>query len=104
MNQEIYARVGANPKFQLLVQKRSRLAWTLAGVMLGFYYAFILIIAFFPDVFGIPLGEGVMTLGIPAGLGLIFLAFFLTGIYVQKANGEFDRLTREIKEEARGDA
>ncbi|MBE0495299.1 MAG: DUF485 domain-containing protein [Campylobacterales bacterium] len=103
MNQEIYARVRANPKFQLLVQKRSRLAWSLAAVMLGFYYTFILIIAFFPELFGMRLGEGVMTLGIPVGVGLILLAFVLTGIYVQRANGEFDTLTREIKEEARGE-
>jgi len=104
VNQEIYARVRANPKFQLLVQKRSRLAWSLAAVMLGFYYAFILIVAFYPEIFGIRLGAGVMTLGIPVGVGLILLAFALTGIYVQKANGEFDALTREIKEEARGEA
>ncbi len=104
MNQEIYARVGANPKFQLLVQQRSRLAWTLAAVMLGFYYAFILVIAFYPELLGKPLGAGVMTLGIPVGVGLILLAFVLTGIYVYRANGAFDTLTQEIKDEARGDA
>ena len=41
-----------------------------------------------------------MSLGIPVGFGLIVLTILLTAIYVVRANGEFDRLTREIKEEA----
>ena len=34
------------------------------------------------------------------GVGLIVSAFVLTGIYVRRANGEFDRLNQEILKEA----
>ena len=102
MSQNIYDRVRANPKFTELVQKRSRFAWKLAIIMLVVYYAFILVIAFSPATFGQPLGEGVTTtVGIPVGLAIIFIAFLLTGIYTKRANGEFDDLTNQIKEDAR---
>ena len=68
--------------------------------MLLIYYGFILIVAFAPSVLGIPI-YGVVTLGIPIGVFIIVAAFVLTGIYVRRANSEFDGLTRQIIEEAR---
>ncbi|SDS73858.1 DUF485 domain-containing protein [Pseudomonas oryzae] len=100
-NENVYRQIYANPRFQELVAKRGRFAWLLAIIMLVAYYAFILVIAFDPKLLGTPLSEGsIITWGIPAGLGLIFLSFILTGIYVQRANGEFDRITQEILNEA----
>ena len=65
--------------------------------MLGLYLAFILLIAFAPGWLGTPLSEGSsITRGIPVGIGLIVSAFVLTGIYVKRANSEFDRLNQEI--------
>ncbi|NCD11626.1 MAG: DUF485 domain-containing protein [Epsilonproteobacteria bacterium] len=101
MSQNIYDKVKTNPKYAELVQKRSRFAWKLAIVMLVVYYAFILVIAFSPNLFAIRIGEGVTTLGIPVGIGVILIAFILTGIYTQRANGEFDDLTTQIKEDVR---
>jgi uncharacterized membrane protein (DUF485 family) len=51
-------------------------------------------------VLGIPI-SGVITLGIPVGVFIIVIAFVLTGIYVRRANSEFDELNRQIIEEAR---
>jgi uncharacterized membrane protein (DUF485 family) len=66
------------------------------------YYGFILMVAYAPKFLGTPLSEGsVMTIGIPIGLFVIVSAFVLTGIYVRRANGEFDDLTREVVAEAR---
>lgn len=101
MSQNIYDRVQANPKFTELVQKRSRFAWTLAIIMLVVYYSFITVIAFSPATFATKIGDGVTTIGMPIGLGVIVIAFVLTGIYIKRANGEFDDLTNAIKEEAR---
>lgn len=102
MNDDKYLKIKNNPKFQELVEKRSRFAWILSAIMLLVYYAFILVIAFYPEIFGIPIFDGaVTTIGIPAGLFVIFLAFILTGIYVQRTNGEFDDLNKEIIEEAK---
>ena len=103
MSQNVYDRVRANPKFTELVQKRSSFAWKLTIIMLVVYYAFILVIAFSPATLGQTIGSGVTTIGIPIGFGIIILSFILTGIYIQRANGEFDDLNNQIKEEARSE-
>lgn len=96
------ASIRKNPRFAELVRKRSRFAWTLSAIMLAIYFAFILIIAFAPQVFGLRLGaDTVTTLGFPIGIAVIVTAILLTGLYVWRANTEFDRLTREIIKEAK---
>lgn len=100
MEPSVYERVKQNPQFNQLVSRRSRLAWTLSAIILGVYYCFILVIAFFPDILGMQLGNSVVSLGIPIGVGIIFLAFVLTGVYVNIANKEFDNLTAQIKAQA----
>lgn len=97
----IHALIHANPKFHELVRKRERLAWTLSLAMLGLYLVFILLVAFRPEWLGARIvPDRPLTWGIPVGIGLIVSAFALTGIYVRRANGEFDRLNREIIREA----
>lgn len=100
MYDPIHALIHANPKFQRLVRRRERLAWTLSAVMLSLYIAFILLVAFRPEFLGAKIWpELPVTWGIPAGIGIIITAFVLTGIYVHRANSEFDRLTSELLEE-----
>lgn len=100
MNDSIYKRIEQNPQFQELVAKRERFAWTLSIIMLGLYVAFILLIAFEPQVLGTRISaDSPVTWGIPLGVGLILSAFVLTGIYVKRANGEFDRLNKAILDE-----
>ena len=94
-------RVRRDPRFNDLVAKRSRFAWALMALMLFIYFGFILIIAFFPRLLATPIGAGVTTLGIPVGLLVILSAFLLTGIYVRRANSEFDSMTRQILERAK---
>ncbi len=99
-NDSIYRRIEQSPRFKELVAKRERFAWILSAIMLGLYVAFILIIAFDPQLFGTPIGPGsATTWGIPVGVGLIVSAFVLTGIYVFRANGEFDDLNQAILDE-----
>ena len=100
MHDDTYERIQNNPKFTLLVQKRSRFAWALSITMLLIYYTFILLIAFSPETLGTPLSEGsVTTVGIPVGIAIIVVAFVLTGLYVRRANKEFDKLNSEIVRE-----
>ncbi|MER2527894.1 MAG: DUF485 domain-containing protein [Candidatus Competibacter denitrificans] len=100
MQQDLVHAIKSNPKYHELLTKRKSFAWTLAAVMLVIYYGFILIVAFNKEYLGQPLSAGsITTVGIPIGLGVIISAFVLTGIYVRRANSEFDRMTREIKEE-----
>lgn len=99
MTKEQVEQVKNNPKYQKLVSERSKFAWTLSIIMLVVYYAFIMTIAFSPETLGTKIGSGVMTLGIPVGIAIIFIAFILAGLYVRRANGEFDQLTKEVREE-----
>lgn len=100
MQQDLVHAIKSNPKYHELVSKRRTFAVILAIIMLVIYYGFILIIAFNKEFLSQPLWSGsITTVGIPIGLGVIISAFVLTGIYVFRANSEFDRLTNEIKEE-----
>lgn len=95
MDPQTAARIRANPDFATLVRTRTRFAWTLAIIMLVIYYAFILLVAFAPSLMALPFA-GPVTLGFPLGLGVILSAILLTGVYVYRANGEFDSLTRKV--------
>jgi uncharacterized membrane protein (DUF485 family) len=95
------SHIRRDPLFNELVDKRSRLAWALSAAVLVIYFGFILLIAFAPAMLGTPIGNGVTTIGIPVGLFVIVAAFVLTGIYVYKANAEFDPITRQLIEKVK---
>ncbi len=104
MTKEMIEKIKSDPDFIRLTVSRSRFAWILSLVILVIYFGFVLTIAFDPSLLGIPLSEGsVTTVGIPVGIGVIVSAFILTGIYVRRANGEFDELNRRIKEKVKGE-
>ncbi|WP_051185928.1 DUF485 domain-containing protein [Magnetospirillum fulvum] len=95
-------KIRNNPKFRELVSKRTRFAWTLSAIVLVMYFGFIALIAFNKALLATPLGAGInTTVGFPLGVGVILSAVILTGIYVYRANGEFDELNRQIIEESR---
>lgn len=99
--EHLYKKINQNPAFHALQKKRSKFSWTLAALMLSSYYAFILVIAFKPSLFAIPVSpDSTVTWGIVAGLAVITVSFILTGVYVYRANGEFDRETAEILRQA----
>lgn len=101
MSDEIVARIRANPKYQELKRRRSGFGMLLSVLMLIVYYGFIALIAFNKEFLGTPLGSGVTTIGIPLGMGVIVFTILITGIYVNRANKEFDALSAEILKEAR---
>jgi uncharacterized membrane protein (DUF485 family) len=100
MKADVVDRVRANPKFAELIRKRNRYSWTLAVLMLVIYYGFIAVVAFAKPLLAIKIGATV-TLGFPVGIAVILSAIIITGLYVLRANGEYDLLTRQIVEEAR---
>jgi len=104
MKKEMIEQIKNDPDFIRLTQSRSRFAWTLSIIMLIIYFGFVLTIAFDPALLGTPMSEGSVTsIGIPVGIGVILAAFALTGIYVRRANGEFDDLNNRIKEKVKGE-
>lgn len=95
--QHLYKQIYSDPEFHELERKRGVFSWILAGLTLVTYFSFILVIAFVPEWFAKPIAaDSIITWGIPCGLGVIMLSFALTGIYVYRANSEFDHLTRDI--------
>lgn len=100
MDTKLVDRILADPNYQLLKERRSRLGWWLTAAMLVVYYGFILLIAFEKQVLAARIGTGVMTWGIPVGFGVIIFTILITAYYVLKANSEFDDLNDKIKREA----
>ena len=97
METDLAQRIASHPKYQELKAKRSRFGWWLTALMMIVYYGFIVLVAFDKEFLAQRLGEGVTTLGMPIGLGVILFTIVITGIYVRRANSEFDDLTEEIK-------
>lgn len=100
MTDPVLARIEANPKYHELRRKRGSFGWTLTALMMLVYYGYIALIAFDKPFLAKPLGQGVTTLGIPIGLGVIVFTILITGLYVRRANSEYDRLTAEILKDA----
>mgnify|MGYP002654134147 CR=1 FL=1 len=90
-------RIASNPNYNGLRTRRLRFGWTLTIAMLVVYYGFIAIIAFDKALLAVKIGGGTASLGLVLGVAVIVLAFILTGIYVQRANGRFDQLTAALK-------
>lgn len=96
MNDTLVAKVATHPKYQELKARRTRFGAWLTVAMLVVYYGFILLVAFDKPLLASRIGEGVTTLGMPIGLGVIVFTVVITAIYVRRANSEFDRLSEEI--------
>ena len=94
------AKIEANPKYHALRSKRNSFGWSLTALMMIVYYGYIALIAFNKPFLAQPIGAGVTSLGIPIAIGVIIFTIVITGIYVSRANGEYDRLTAEILKDA----
>ncbi|MES2760042.1 MAG: DUF485 domain-containing protein [Pseudomonadota bacterium] len=99
MEENLVQKIVANPHYQKLVRIRTVFGWTLTALMMIVYYGFILLIAFNKELLATRLGAGVLTLGIPVGLFVILFTVIVTGIYVWRANKQFDDLTEAIRRE-----
>ena len=98
----IQAKIRANPKFAELVGKRTRFAIILSLVVLVPYYSFMLLVSLQPQIFAAKISEGsVITIGWPIAALIVIGGWLLTGVYVNRANGVFDSLTEEVLKEAR---
>ena len=103
MSQEnIQAKIRKQPKFAELVGKRTRFAVILSLVVLVPYYTYMLLVSLQPQLFAAKIGDGsVITIGWPIAALIVVGGWLLTGVYVSRANGEFDSLNEEVLKEAR---
>ena len=96
METDLAERIAAHPKYQELKAKRTSFGWWLTLAMMVVYYGFIMLVAFNKPFLSQRLGDGVMTVGIPIGFGVIVFTIVITAIYVRRANSEFDDLSADI--------
>ena len=88
------------PEYAALTRARKKIMWPLSIIMIAAYFVLILAIAFAPESLGDPVGEGVTSIGITLGLGIILLCFVITGIYVYYANRVLEPLNQAILNKA----
>ncbi len=92
-------RILHNPKFQQLIAKQRTLSWSLTGLMLVIYIGFILLVAYKPEFLHASFNGGIITWGIPLGIGVIATSFILCAVYAYICNNRFDQLNREAMAE-----
>jgi uncharacterized membrane protein (DUF485 family) len=98
---EAWGQIRSNPKFQTFVKKRNRYSIIMSVLVIFAYFGFILLIAFDKAFLAQQIVPGgVMSLGIPLGVGVILFTIVLTWIYVRRANTEFDAEAEAILEES----
>ena len=90
------------PEYAALTRARKKIMWPLSLATIMIYFALILTIAFYPATLGMPIGEGVTSIGMVLGLGVILLCMVITGIYVYYANRVLEPLTKAIVQKAGG--
>ena len=97
----VIARLEGDPRYHAAIRRRSRFAMLLSAIMLIVYVGFILLVAFDKALLARPIAGGATSIGIPIGLGVILLAIVLTGLYVRRANRDFDPEIAALVAEAR---
>ena len=100
MSDPIVEKIKTHPKYAELRSKRNGLGVLLTILMLVVYYGYVCLIAFNKPFLAQPIGTGVTSLGVPLGMAIIVFTIVITGIYVRRANSEFDALTRDILKDA----
>ncbi|AEF87675.1 hypothetical protein DR66_5615 [Delftia acidovorans] len=100
MTDPVVDKIQRHPKYQELRSRRNRLGLFLTLLMLVVYYGYIALIAFDKSFLAQPIGAGVTSLGIPIAMGVIVFSVIITGLYVRRANGEYDKLTQDILKDA----
>lgn len=88
------------PEYAALTRARKKIIWPLSLATILAYFALILTIAFAPASLGNPIGNGVTSIGMVLGLGVILFCMVITGIYVYYANRVLEPLTRAIVQKA----
>jgi len=74
------------------------IAFAFSSLILFFYFSFIFIIGFKPEILGILLNNSYITVGIVWGLSIIFFSIILTLVYTLISNNFLDKIKEELKE------
>lgn len=90
-------RIIDSPDFQTMARKKSSISMIFSILTLVIYFGYLIMVGVNKSLFLIPVSPGAKTtLGIYAGIGIIIFVVVIIAIYVKKANGEFDTMTRKV--------
>lgn len=98
-SRDLVAEVTRNPKYQELLRKRSRISLIFFAITIVIYAGFILTLAFDPELFGRPIGDLTMSIGVLTATIVLVSASVLVSTYVYISNKVFDPLLKDIIEE-----
>lgn len=99
MKTDLAERIANDPDFQDLIKRRTGYGWMMAFIIMLVYFTFIMLIAYKPHLLATKIAAGsTISVGIVAGFVIIVFSFVMTGLYVHKANTQFDEITAKIKE------
>lgn len=92
-----------DPDFKQLYSQRMTIAWVLTALELALFFGFVALVSFNKPFLAQKLGAGAATtIGIPIAVGVIFLSWVFTGIYVQWANTTYDGLVKKVRDKIGG--
>lgn len=101
MSNPLYENIKRDPRYAQLVRERARFATTLALLVIGVFFAFVLLVAFVPGVIAQRLSEGSnLTVGVALGFAQFVFFCALTWVYVRRANSDFDPRNAQIVQDA----
>ncbi|AIO43476.1 DUF485 domain-containing protein [Burkholderia cenocepacia] len=97
MDTTAHSWVAMAPLFDNLVRRRRRFVASLTALTIIPYYAFILIATYAPHLLAVKVAStSIVSIGWVIGVALIVGTWLLTGLYVRRANGEFDGMTQRL--------
>lgn len=96
---EVVTQVTQNPKYQELLRRRNRISMTFFIITLIIYAGFILTLAFDPQLFGRPIGDLTMSVGVLTATLVLISASILVALYVYISNKVFDPLIAAVVSE-----
>ena len=101
MSNPLYDNIKRDPRYAQLVRERARFATMLALLVIGVFFAFVLLVAFVPGVIAQRLSEGSnLTVGVALGFAQFVFFCALTWVYVRRANSDFDPRHAQIVQDA----
>jgi len=102
MNKKASLEILQDPDFKQLYGQRMNLAWTLTVLELALFFGFVALVSYNKPFLAQKFGAGATTIGIPIAVGVIFLSWVFTGIYVRWANTTYDGLVKKLRDKIGG--
>jgi len=100
---DLVREISANPKYRELLRRRGRISIAFFVITFIIYSGFILTLAFDPELFGRPVGDATISIGVLTATIVLISASVLIGIYVYISNKIFDPLIQSVLDEVRHD-